>query len=82
MERLTPGWISFTNESIEPVEVTQVISKDFVYGIYKFMLLPNKGMLDLNKYFNEKEDYVKKGYRFDEDIMEVFVERHRAWTKK
>ena len=78
-EKMKPGsFISEITNSIEPVEVTKVISKEFIYGIYKFLLLPNNGMLNVDEYFKNREGFLK-GYKFKEELMEVFVERHRYY---
>jgi hypothetical protein len=83
MERLMiPKVFTRESEFLEPIEATHVITKEFVKGLYKFLLLPNNGVLDINKYFEDKEGYVRKGYKFDEDTMEVFVDRHRVWIKR
>jgi hypothetical protein len=83
MERLMiPKVFTRESEFLEPIEPTHVITKEFVKGLYKFLLLPNNGVLDINKYFEDKEGYVRKGYKFDEDTMEVFVDRHRVWIKR
>jgi hypothetical protein len=80
MERLIPG-IFVSEFELEPIEVTKKISKEFTDGVYKFMLGRGE-MLNVTSYFEEKKYYQAKGCSFDEDLIEIFVERHRAWIEK
>jgi len=61
----------------EPVEVVYTVDKAFVNEIYKFMLVSEKTVRNLQKYFDSKHHYKSKGMRFDADVVELFIEHHR-----
>ena len=61
----------------EPVEVVYAVDKAFIDEIYKFMLVGEKTMRNLQEYFDSKHNYKSKGMHFDADMVELFVEQHR-----
>ncbi|GAG97199.1 unnamed protein product [marine sediment metagenome] len=76
-----PGTFISTHEPPEPIEITQKVTKAFIKDVYRLMLGRGE-ILNLEEYFNNKFGYRMCGKIFDEDLTEIFVERHRAWIKK
>lgn len=65
------------NETYEPIEITFDVSKEFIDSVYKFMLLDEKAVRDVKKYFENKLYYKSGGMHFDPDMVEIFVEQHK-----
>jgi len=81
---ITPGTFVNSFESVVKTidkPMSYKVNRWFVKQVYKFVK-ENGEKQSLREYFESKSEYQAKGYNFDVDMIELFVEKHFNWSNR